>query len=154
MNWEAIGAVGEVLGALGVIVTLGYLAVQIRHNTRSVRSATAQSAFEVIVGMNSVIGSDRAVAELVFAGVVGTEELDAIDRTRFTLLISNTFLSAETMYLQDQSGLIDTKFWESRERYLLNLIAAPGVHSFWQRNRENFGAEFRQYIDSHVREPQ
>ena len=44
MNWEAIGAVGEVLGALGVIATLSYLAVQIRQNTRTVRSATHQAS--------------------------------------------------------------------------------------------------------------
>ena len=37
MNWEAIGAIGEVLGAIGVIVTLAYLAVQIRQNTRDIR---------------------------------------------------------------------------------------------------------------------
>ena len=30
MSWEAIGAVGEVLGAATVLITLGYLAVQIR----------------------------------------------------------------------------------------------------------------------------
>ncbi len=34
MNWEAIGAIGEVLGAAGVIITLAYLAVQIRQNSR------------------------------------------------------------------------------------------------------------------------
>ncbi len=33
MNWEAIGAIGEVLGALVVVITIGYLAVQIRQNT-------------------------------------------------------------------------------------------------------------------------
>ena len=31
MNWEAIGAVGEILGAIAVVLTLGYLAVQVRH---------------------------------------------------------------------------------------------------------------------------
>ena len=35
MNWDAIGAVGEILGALGVIVTLVYLSAQIRQSTRS-----------------------------------------------------------------------------------------------------------------------
>ena len=34
MNWEAIGAIGEVVGAFGVIATLGYLAFQIRQNTK------------------------------------------------------------------------------------------------------------------------
>jgi hypothetical protein len=43
VDWEAIGALGEVLGATGVIVTLGYLAVQIRHNTRALRAASIDS---------------------------------------------------------------------------------------------------------------
>jgi len=47
VSWEAIGAIGELLGALGVILTLGYLAVQIRQNTlameESRRLALAQT---------------------------------------------------------------------------------------------------------------
>ena len=37
MNWEALGAIGEIVGAVGVILTLGYLAVQIRQNVAQVR---------------------------------------------------------------------------------------------------------------------
>ena len=40
MNWEAIGAVGEVLGAIAVVITLGYLAVQVRH----AKAATADQS--------------------------------------------------------------------------------------------------------------
>jgi hypothetical protein len=53
MNWEAIGAVGEAIGAFGVILTLGYLALQIRQNTRSLKSASYQSA---ISSMSEVAG--------------------------------------------------------------------------------------------------
>lgn len=46
MNWEAIGASGEVVGAIAVILTLLYLAIQIRQNTRAVdetrKAAVAQ----------------------------------------------------------------------------------------------------------------
>ena len=37
MNWEAIGAVAELLGAIGVIVSLMYLASQVRRNTHKTR---------------------------------------------------------------------------------------------------------------------
>lgn len=37
MNWDALGAIGEMLGAIGVIATLLYLSVQIRQNTRAIR---------------------------------------------------------------------------------------------------------------------
>ena len=35
MNWDAIGAIGEIIGALAVLVTLIYLAIQVRHTRRA-----------------------------------------------------------------------------------------------------------------------
>ena len=35
MDWTAIGALGEVLGAVAVVVSVVYLAAQVRHNTES-----------------------------------------------------------------------------------------------------------------------
>jgi hypothetical protein len=46
MNWEAIGAIGEAVGAVAVVASLVYLAVQIRQNTKSVQAATFQSIAE------------------------------------------------------------------------------------------------------------
>jgi len=48
MNWEAIGAIGEIVGAVAVVVTIGYLAVQIRQNTRSVRDSAFQEVIHSI----------------------------------------------------------------------------------------------------------
>jgi hypothetical protein len=38
INWEAVGAIGEIVGAVAVVLTLGYLAVQIRQNTNASRA--------------------------------------------------------------------------------------------------------------------
>ena len=46
MNWNAIGAIGEVVGATGVIATLIYLSVQIRQNTKAVRGAALDAITE------------------------------------------------------------------------------------------------------------
>ena len=40
MNWEALGALSELIGAIAVVLTLIYLAVQIRQNTRAIRLGT------------------------------------------------------------------------------------------------------------------
>ena len=42
MNWEAIGAVGEIVGAVAVVGTLFYLAIQIRQNNRVVEENSRQ----------------------------------------------------------------------------------------------------------------
>jgi hypothetical protein len=43
MNWDAIGAVAELLGALGVIASLVYLGRQINHNSEIVQASTNQA---------------------------------------------------------------------------------------------------------------
>ena len=54
MNWEAIGATGEIIGAVGVIVTLVYLAIQIRQNTASLKSSTLQARLEASAGLHDL----------------------------------------------------------------------------------------------------
>ena len=46
LNWEAIGAAGEIIGALAVVVTLVYLTFQLRQNTRAVEHATHRGVYE------------------------------------------------------------------------------------------------------------
>lgn len=46
MNWDAFGAIAEFGGAIAVVVSLLYLAAQVRHNTRAVQGATAHSGLE------------------------------------------------------------------------------------------------------------
>lgn len=48
MNWNAIGAIGEILGALAVAISLLYLAVQIRQNSRTVKGASVHNITQTI----------------------------------------------------------------------------------------------------------
>jgi len=79
MNWEAIGAMGEIVGAAAVVATLGYLAVQIRHSTKVARSATRQSIVEMTMSTARDIVSDGELAELLIRDMRG-EELGAAQR--------------------------------------------------------------------------
>jgi hypothetical protein len=48
MNWEALGAIGEVFGAIAVFITLGYLAIQVRHARQETRRALRQGRSEAL----------------------------------------------------------------------------------------------------------
>ena len=60
MDWEAIGAVGEILGAIAVVATLAYLAIQIRHAKETAadvnRLSRAVGVRELISAQNTVPG--------------------------------------------------------------------------------------------------
>jgi hypothetical protein len=46
MNWDAVGAIGQVLGSVAVFVTLAYLALQVRHARRETQRALSQGRSE------------------------------------------------------------------------------------------------------------
>jgi hypothetical protein len=63
MNWEAIGAIGEVAGAAGVIVTLAYLAIQIRLNTKVVNETATGETYRSFSGYRHLL-TDPHLASL------------------------------------------------------------------------------------------
>jgi hypothetical protein len=48
MNWDEVGAIGEVLGSIAVFLTLGYLAVQVRYARREVQRSISQSRADAV----------------------------------------------------------------------------------------------------------
>ena len=87
MNWEAIGAVGEILGAAGVIITLVYLTTQLRQNTQALRGTMHDAAAAQIREIQQVIIADREVARLWAEGFENPEGLERLDRARAMHLV-------------------------------------------------------------------
>ena len=96
MNWEAIGALAELAGALGVIASLVYLAVQIRQNTRSAREATSHSLLHDLQQFRSLIAQDPEVARVYREGLRDLRSLNDDDRWRFGALMQFIFSVFET----------------------------------------------------------
>ena len=76
MNWDAVAAIAESVGAVGVIATLAYLAVQIRSNTKAVRVATYDSFVAQFRDWNAPF---RADPELTTRFVQQLEDIESLD---------------------------------------------------------------------------
>ena len=124
MNWEAIGAIGEVAGAIGVIVTLIYLAAQIRQSNNLSRSASRQAL--VANDVTSLTANIR-IAD-VFAKLVSAEELTAQDQLRLSFMFSIDLRNREFEYFQYTNGLLDEKVWLAyRQVILVNHSTSFGL---------------------------
>ena len=135
MNWEAIGAVGEVLGALGVIATLAYLAVQIRQNTRTVRSATHQAWVSSMTEVNMLLPQSREFARVCLTGSADPSKLDPEELLQFDMYIVQMFNGFEALYLQFLNGTVDATYWNTKLQNLRGLMLSPGVRNWWTRQR-------------------
>jgi hypothetical protein len=53
VNWEAISAIGQIVGAFAVVISLIYLAGEIRSNARSARVASERSLVQMLIRLNN-----------------------------------------------------------------------------------------------------
>ena len=145
-----LGNIGEFFGAIGVIATLIYLAMQIRQNTASIRAATYHAIVESYADFNSLIAQDSDVARIFQTGLTRAAELSETDALRFDHLLLSAVRRWENAFYQSGISMLDP----SQARGLLLgtkiLLGTPGGRVFWQRFRHYYSDEFRGWVEANV----
>lgn len=103
MNWEAAGAIGEVIGAIAVVGTLIYLALQIRNQNAATNLQIQESVLSGFDEPNALIAGDLARAELFNRGLSDPDSLSDDEATQFSALFRlfmNQYLKIHRLYLR------------------------------------------------------
>lgn len=150
MNWEAIGAVADLLAAIAVIVTLGYLAMQIRQSVAAIRSTATQSAHDQTTVLYDLLAGDPALAEIFARGLNALDTLNAAETARFYALMLSVVFRLQNWYLQTRSGHIDKALFESWSKVARQISGTPGFQRFWRERRYVFSPEFVEFAEREV----
>lgn len=150
MNWEAAGAIGEIVGALAVVASLVFVGFQLLHNTRALRLQATNEILTQFEEQLVQLADNEELARLLFEGVPQPESLEGMDRYRFTLLCQRVFFYLAKAHYQFRSGTLETEMWEAIHSQLANFMNAPGMAQYWRNHGGNFPAAFRRYVDEEV----
>ena len=149
MNWEAIGAVGEVLGAVAVVITLVYLAKQLRENTKSIRLQSVESTYkdwnEILKDMQNIDG-----AGLAYKKALKGEPLSELEEHQLTYLFRRIFNVQAKMQYLESIGVSDPFNSESLEIALPHLLKIEFFHQWWPVQRNRYAVRFQQYLDEFI----
>ena len=154
INWDAFGALAEGLGAIAVILSVLYLATQIRSQTREARLSATRELSAESRRVLELIALDQEYSQIYQAGIYDYEGLPDNDRMRVSYIFRSFLLICEQQYLHTQHGSIDAIYLESSERVYLEFLKSPGLQQFWQMSKHAFSDGFRDYLDTLVAEAQ
>ena len=117
MNWDALGAIAELLGAIAVLLTLVYLAIQLRQNNAFAQAQAMQARTDTQINMISFVMSnpkylDAIVALTKSVGGSDVEEISQEERGRATIALSVMRTTLENTFEQYKKGLIGRDFYE------------------------------------------
>jgi hypothetical protein len=151
MSLEDLGNIGEFVAALGVIISLIYLAVQIRQNTSTIRAASFQDVVENSATFLKEVYRDADLTRIWVSGSDDLKSLAGVDRQRFHFLIITYFRQIENTYNQTRKGLLKDDEWEGIRESVFEGISRPGMREWWASNSFRFNPDFRQFVEEELR---
>ena len=133
MNWEAAGAIGEIIGAIGVLATLLYLAAQIRDNTRSLQAASLQSVLDGPRDRHFLPNAScPGLTDIFSRGLNSLDNLDQDEKLRFYYqLYEHLFQMQQVMHLRERD-LIPQVDYDAWLAYTASLLRTPGGFAMWR----------------------
>jgi hypothetical protein len=150
MTLNELGSLGEFVGAIAVVISLVYLALQIRQNTRAVQSTIHQAMLDGIMRVSASLSDSGGMARIVQKANDDYENLTDDERIRFEAYADRTVANYETAFHNWQGSMIDPALWRSWSLSILSDLSDPGLRRYWEEKKHLYLIEFTDYVDQHL----
>ena len=166
MNWEAIAAIGQILGSLAVFVTLGYLAAQVRYTRLQLARAVVENRGNAIresmtlvvtdehlrkalKKANDALGLEPAPGERVLMERAGLDALEARQVGSYCFLV----WQAGAQSIHHHSELADDERVWSDQRFR-QTWGTPGIFRLWYESaKPGLRSSSVRYVDNLLAQP-
>ncbi len=147
MNWEAITAIAELLGVVAVVISLVYVAHEVRSNTKAMKASAGFDASQGVAGLNeglvhAILGDAEYQQgnESRFAQVVAKaydpegslEDMTLSDVVVVGLINRAVFQRIEGEFYLYEHGFLDPLQWEARSAWARGFLALPIPKAWWE----------------------
>ena len=147
MNWEAVGALSEVIGAVAVIASLIYLAIQVRSSSRATRATVHLALYDSDAQFYSLLLSDSALRNLFDQVVAGDPELSSADPAYLSHLLNMRFNKYELFFFLAREGMFTRDVEHAMIRIIAQRLESPAIKAWWDDSHDNFSADFVDWVN-------
>ena len=148
---ETLGNAGDFIGGIAVVITLIYLAFQIRQNTLALKAASWQ---EVVTGarMAAKPRGDPSIAPSWARGLSNYPNMPSLDVSNFNLVVTDEALFFQGVFALHRSRQLEESVYVAYRTWFVSILATPGGSEWWRRvGKPIFVADMVAEIDEHLK---
>ncbi len=147
MNLEQWSFLAEIIASISVILTLCFLAYQIRLHARQAQLDSMDLVTSRRHDLLHTLAEDGELAAIVWKGLAGTPRLPAHEWSRFSLYLYTVLLEYERTWLKGKAGMLDVDFKNNWEQAMVWWFQHPGTRAWWRGDHPGFNADFTVFIN-------
>jgi hypothetical protein len=152
LDITTLAAWGEFIGGIAVVVSLIYLAGQIRQNSRLLQISTTASVADADNLMSSLAVQDTELIRIYDDGARDRAAISEADGRVFDWYLEMVYRSFLRNYQFAKAGVIDDAVWELHVKAHTLQLRQPGIRQLWAEIREIYPDEFCAFVDGLIRE--
>jgi hypothetical protein len=152
MSLQELAELGAAMSGVGVIASVIYVSIQIRHNTRAVRASAFQQVVNSFAAISFDIAKDKGLVDLYLRAGRDFASLGEVERAQYSLMLLSFLRRAENVYFQTEIRMLQTQHWSGIRDSIKAIIASPGAQTCWGEIKNRLNPEFRAFIDELIAE--
>ena len=145
VNWDALGAMGEFFGSIGVFLSLFYLAFQMKRSTAETRDSSIHSVMQLAIQFRAESYTGELTDIRMKAAL--DESLTPLESLKFEGYLSALFELNELVFVQYQKKKLDPEYFEAWERRTRAAVSVARIQQFWAKTKTGYRDSFVEYID-------
>jgi hypothetical protein len=147
MSWEALGAIGELVGAVAVIVTLFYLARQIKDGATQMKVGALTELNNIYKDAFLPIYNSRENMTIWVKGLASPESVADVDLEIFFLFMMRLMAPFETIVVQHGESAIEEQYFERYRNTMKGIIQTPGGRAWLATGQMELSADAKSYLE-------
>jgi hypothetical protein len=145
---EYLALIAEIIGGLGVIISVIYLALQVGDGNKELRAQNHRNALDLAQRPFEMLVEDREIAQIYVKGRSNFESLSEDERERLRLYNFILFNSWEFSYYQNVEDTIPPELWFGHDGYMRSEVRTnPGFVRSWKDLLDSFDDPFKTYVN-------
>ena len=146
MSWDALGALGEITGAFAVVISLVYLATQIKTQNREARIASVHEISEAFrMGITSFQDAQRA--SVYTKALKLFDDLNDSEKLQFISMVQGLLRVWEEAFFQFQEDRLDNRVWDSMVAQYSDWMSSRGFQRVWEIRKHTYNPDFQKYVN-------
>jgi hypothetical protein len=132
MSLQQLSDIAQIIAAVGVIASLVFVGLQIKHNTAALQRNEHNSTMAQWTVIRQAIATNRDIAELMTAGLRGESALDAADQLRLEHFLGENLWASFHIWDRTQRGVFPKGTFEfSTGQYLKDILGTARGAAWW-----------------------
>ena len=148
MEWEGVSAIAEWMGVIFIVISMVYVAREIKQNTDTVRAATELETGKMWSELHARVAHSSDMAEIWDKGHTDPEGLAPNEKRRFIWFVAEYFYLVENMFQQWQIGYLSDDSWQQQSQVVAGTLLNPLLARWWESGVSPFSAAFTDNVNA------